>query len=142
MRGIDTSSTATSGRTRLSRLERRHAVVGLGHHLHVGLALDQHAQARPHDPVVVGDQDADQRGTRSVIVVPPPGAERTSSSPPTSRARSAMPTRPSPLAGVGARHHGGIEAAAVVAHPQLGAAALLLELELDERRAGVARRRS
>jgi hypothetical protein len=32
------------------------AVGGLAHHLDVHLALEQHPQARPHDPVVVGDQ--------------------------------------------------------------------------------------
>src|SRR4029078_8624072 len=75
---------------------RADPVVGLGHDLHVGLAVDQHLQPGADDPVVVRDQHPDHVGTRKVIVVPPPGAERTSRSPPTSRARSAMPTSPRP----------------------------------------------
>jgi len=82
-------------------IERGDAVVGLSDHLHVALAVDQHSQPGAHDPVVVGDQDADHSSPPSRIdtVVPQPGAERTWSSPPTSRARSAIPPRPSPMPG-------------------------------------------
>ena len=98
MRGIDTSSTATSGRcdcvdSSAATPSSASATTSMS-----DLAVDQHLQPRADDAVVVGDQDADHPGTLSVIDVPPPGAERTSSSPPTSRARSAIPTRPSPPA--------------------------------------------
>ena len=63
MRGIDTSSTATSGRCDWVDSSAADAVLGLGHHLHVVLAVDQHAQAGADDAVVVGDQDADHAGT-------------------------------------------------------------------------------
>ena len=121
------------GVLRLGGFEGAHAVGGLGHHLHVGLAVDQHAQAGADDAVVVGDQDADHR-ILSVTEVPPFGAERTSSSPPTSRARSAMPRRPSPCdAGIaGARGAARVEAAAVVADAQLGAVLRHLQLHLDD----------
>ena len=59
MRGIDTSSTATFGRCAWVDSSAATPSVGLGHDLHVGLAVDQHPQARAHDAVVVGDQDAD-----------------------------------------------------------------------------------
>ena len=59
MRGIETSSTATSGRAPGSTRSAATPSCGLGHHLHVELAVDQHAQARADDAVVVGDQDAD-----------------------------------------------------------------------------------
>jgi hypothetical protein len=41
----------------LRRRHRLHAVAHLRDDVHVLLALDQHAQPRAHDAVVVGDQD-------------------------------------------------------------------------------------
>ena len=82
---------------RLQRLlEGVDAVLGLGHDLHVRLALDQQPQAAPHDAVVVGDQDPHVAPMVSSMVVPAPGAEKTSRLPPTSSARSRMPDRPRP----------------------------------------------
>jgi hypothetical protein len=132
----------------LGGLERRDAVLGLGHHLHVGLALDQHAEPRAHDAVVVRDQDADHvaaftsSAMRSVTVVPPPGAERTSSSPPARRARSAIPLSPEPRARAvtvrAARERRGVEARPVVADAQLEALPVRLELDGHGGGAGVA----
>ena len=148
MRGIDTSSTATFGWCACVDSSAVDAVLGLGDDLHVGLAVDQHAQARADDAVVVRDQHADQDGTRwswairSVTVVPPPGAERTSSSPPARRARSAMPLRPRPAPGpslvASARQRGRVEAGAVVAHVQLEPLVAGLDVHRDGGGAGVA----
>ena len=71
-------------------LDRLEAVLRLRGHGHVRLPVDQHREPGAHDAVVVGDEDLDH-GSLIVISVPAPGAERTSSSPPTRRARSAMP---------------------------------------------------
>ena len=147
MRGIDTSSTATFGRCSWVGLERGDAVLRLGHDLHVGLAVDQHAQAGAHDAVVVRDQHADHEATltsrpmRSVTVVPPPGAERMSSSPPARRARSTMPLRPSPAPPpllAPRTTADGSKPCAVVADAQLEALVVDLHLHGHRRGAGVA----
>ena len=75
MRGIETSRTHRSGRWRERLLEGVDAVLGLGHDLHVGLAVDQQAQAATDDAVVVGDEDLHVAPMVSSIVVPSPGAE-------------------------------------------------------------------
>ena len=65
-------------------LDRLDAVGGLGDDLHVGLAVEQQLQPAADDPVVVGDQQPHaatrmpRAGSVSSIVVPSPGAERTS----------------------------------------------------------------
>ena len=146
MRGIDTSSTATLGWCFWVGLERGHAVLRLCHDLHVGLPVDQHAQAGAHDAVVVGDQHADHEATltsrpmRSVTVVPLPGAERMSSSPPARRARSTMPLRPSPAPPpllAPRTTADGLEALTVVADAQLEALVFDLHLHGHRCRAGV-----
>src|SRR6201999_2680069 len=76
-------------------LEGVDAVLGLGHHLHVGLALDQQLQAAPDDAVVVRDEDPHVAPMVSSMVVPSPGSEKIDSWPPTSSARSRMPETPS-----------------------------------------------
>src|SRR3954447_17364681 len=81
----------------LDQLDGLDAVLCLCHHVHALLAVDQHPDAGAHDAVVVCDQDVEHQGTCRVTVVPSPGSERIFSSPPTSRARSAIPFRPSPL---------------------------------------------
>ena len=77
-------------------LEGVDAVLGLGDDLHVGLAVDEQAQAATDDAVVVGDQDLHFAPMVSSIVVPSPGAEYRARLPPTSSARSRMPERPRP----------------------------------------------
>ena len=75
MRGIETSRTQRSGLDGERLLERVDAVLGLGDDLHVGLAVDQQAQAATDDAVVVGDQDLHVAPMVSSMVVPSPGAE-------------------------------------------------------------------
>ena len=85
------------------------AVRGLGDDLHVGLAVEQQPQAAAHDAVVVGDEQPHRAGSAQSQLdgaCPSPGAERTSSAPPASTARSRMPVEPEP----GGRR-GGVEAA-------------------------------
>ena len=96
-RDVEHGHVGVLGQRALHRLD---AVLGLGRDLHVGLALDQHRQAGADDAVVVCDQDADH-GSLSVTSVPAPGEERRSSSPPTSRARSAMPVEAQPAVAAG-----------------------------------------
>ena len=98
----------------LGLLDRLGAVGGGADELDVLEPADQAAEAVADDAVVVGEQDADHRGTSSVTVVPCPGAESTVSVPPACATRSPSserPTWPSSRA-VGAL--GGVEAAAVV----------------------------
>src|SRR5215207_6447831 len=87
---------AQVGLRRQRLLEGVDAVLSLGHHLHVRLALDQQLQAATDDAVVVGYQDPHVAPMVSSMVVPAPGAETMSRCPPTSSARSRMPPRPSP----------------------------------------------
>ena len=77
-------------------LEGVDAVLGLGDDLHVGLAVDEKAQAATDDAVVVGDQDLHFAPMVSSIVVPSLGAEYKARLPPTSSARSRMPDSPRP----------------------------------------------
>ena len=43
-------------------LERLGAVAGLGHHLHVGLLVDDGGEAVAHHGMIVGEDDADLAG--------------------------------------------------------------------------------
>ena len=114
MRGIETSSTATSGLCCDRLLERVDAVLGFGDHLHVGLAVEQQPARRSarsrgrrrsgssrglrrHRRSVAARSTGAPAGTSSLTVVPLPGRESISSVPPTSSARSRMPDRPRPL---------------------------------------------
>jgi hypothetical protein len=116
--GQDEDARARTGRDDL--LGRRHAVAaghpqvhqddvvpagpGLRHrlgpggrlagHLDAGLGGQHPAQPGPDHRVVVGQQHADHPGTSARTSVPRPGAEATSTVPPTWRTRSRMPTRP------------------------------------------------
>ena len=49
----------TSGRVSAHQGHRRLAVLGLAHHLDVGLGVDQDPEAGPHQRLVVGHHDAD-----------------------------------------------------------------------------------
>src|SRR6185503_10794020 len=63
---------------------------------HVVLVLEQQRDPRPHEGVVVDDEHPVHRGTRSSIVVPFAGAERTCIVPLTRAARSCIETNPNP----------------------------------------------
>jgi hypothetical protein len=51
----------TSGRRLSGAGDRLGAVAGLADDLDVGLGAQDHAKARAHEPLVVGEQDADHR---------------------------------------------------------------------------------
>src|SRR6185369_13063942 len=95
--------------------------LGLGHslgsvadhtgNLHVVLSIDDHFQTLAHGFVVLCEHDAELRhfiysapsagnraGTRTRMVVPSFGFDSISTAPPTSAARSRIPSRPRPLA--------------------------------------------
>ena len=116
--GMTTSISTTSGFVR-SRLEHGLSyVAGLGDDVEVVLLLEQQAQARADDGVVVDDEDADlgfrlahKTGTSATIVVPPSGCDSTRSSPSISPSRSRMPTSPMPSS---SRSDDGSKPAAVV----------------------------
>ena len=87
--------------------ERLGAVRRLRHDAQVGLAVEHQTQAAPHHHVIVGDQQPGRerhrhgaRSGRSVnrTAVPLPWLESTSSSAPTSTARSRIPRSPAPAA--------------------------------------------
>ena len=59
------SITITSGAALRGALDRLEAVGGLGDDLDVGLAVEDHAEARAHQRLVVDDQDADRHCRRS-----------------------------------------------------------------------------
>ncbi len=116
MRGIETSSTHRSGRLVQRLLEGVDAVLGLGHHLHVGLTLDQQLQSATDDAVVVGDEDPHVASIVSSIVVPSPGSEKMFRWPPDEQRALAHAREAEMGAPVGARD--ALEAGAVVADAQ------------------------
>ena len=77
------------------RLHRLLAVGGLPHDVDVVLQGEEAPQPLAHDRVVVGDEDADHRGTSRTMVVPAPGCDSMLSVPPSARARSSIEVRPS-----------------------------------------------
>ena len=60
--GMRMSISVTSGSVLLVQLHRFDAGGGFGHHLHVGLRLDDGADADAGDEMILGDQHADWRG--------------------------------------------------------------------------------
>ena len=65
----------------------------------VVLGLEHHPEARPHERLVVGDEDADAHrasviGSDARTTKPPSGRRPACSSPPYSATRSRIPTRP------------------------------------------------
>ena len=58
-RGIRTSITTTSAVTARSKPSAAGAVAGLADHRHVRLRVEHHAEAGPHQLLVVDEQDAD-----------------------------------------------------------------------------------
>ena len=56
--GIRMSIRQTSGRMLRAKRHRLGAVGGLADHLDVGLRVEDHPQARAHELLVVGDEDA------------------------------------------------------------------------------------
>ena len=86
-------------------VDRLAPVRGLADDLEVLLGVEDHAEARADERLVVGDEDADAHagsasaaptGSRARTVKPPPGRGPASSSPPWTRTRSRMPMRPWP----------------------------------------------
>src|SRR5712691_13117172 len=72
-------------------------VARLADDLEVVLGVEEHAQARADDGVVVDDDDAyHAAGTSATIVVPAPGDDSTWSRPSRSATRSRIPERPRP----------------------------------------------
>ena len=69
--GMRMSMSTTSGSSSRAMLDGLRAVVGLADDLEVVLDLEDHAEARAHEGLVVGDEDA-QHG--AVIARPPSGA--------------------------------------------------------------------
>src|SRR5205085_11542526 len=78
------------------------AVRGLGDHVEVRGAGEHDPQAGAHERVVVGEQDADHRGSLARRTNAPSGSTPCSSVPPASETRSASPIRPVPAPGSGA----------------------------------------
>src|ERR1700722_5867698 len=76
------------------------SIGGLGHHLHVGLGVDDGLHAYARDQVIFGDQDAyrvvrrHESGTVTATSVPRAGSLCNCSSPPKRSARSRIPSRP------------------------------------------------
>ena len=80
-----------------SRLEDRVArSAGLADRFEIVLRVEQELEARPHDRMIVHDQDADahRTGTSAAIVVPPPGLVSIAIRPSSSATRSRIPTMP------------------------------------------------
>src|SRR6185436_19409545 len=83
------------------------AVGGLGHHRHVGLGVEQHAQAGAQDGVIVGQHHSDLLHARPSVTgistltrVPRPGADWMVRVPLSTSARSRMVWMPRPWAAV------------------------------------------
>ena len=57
--GMRRSSTITSGLCCLVQLQRLGAVTGFGHHLHVGLLIDDGRESVAHHGMIVGEDHAD-----------------------------------------------------------------------------------
>ena len=78
----------------------RPAVGGLADHLDVGLRVEDHAEPGAHDLLVVGDDHPDRHrpgpalGSDALTVQPRSSLGPASRLPPSSAARSAMPTSP------------------------------------------------
>ena len=83
-------------------LDRFGSGSGLASHVDVGCLLDQHAQARADQRLVVGQDDLDRHragvgagsGSRAATRKPPSGRGPAEKSPPSSAARSRMPVIP------------------------------------------------
>ncbi len=75
-------------------------VGGLAHHLDVGLGVEDHPEPGADELLIVGYEDADahlgfpSRGSTAVTVHPLCAQGPVSSVPPSSAARSLIPTRP------------------------------------------------
>src|SRR5262249_19101675 len=69
-------------------------VAGFADDLDVVLLVEQQAQTRPHDGVVVDENDLDQSGTSTRRVVPERGADSMVSRPSWSATRSRIPSSP------------------------------------------------
>ncbi len=60
--GMRRSSTMTSGMVLFVELQRLGAVTGFGHHVHVGLLVDDGGEAVAHHGMIVREDDADLVG--------------------------------------------------------------------------------
>ena len=93
------SISTTSGRSSLCERDGLVAVLRFADDLEIVLHLEDRAEARPHECLVVGDEDADHAvpaGSRARTANPPSIALPVSSVPPYSRTRSRMPVIPWP----------------------------------------------
>ena len=76
------------------------AVGGLADDLDAGLRVEDHAEPRAHELLVVGDEhahahvDQPERGSTAVTAQPPPGTGTASQVPPSRAARSVIPVMP------------------------------------------------
>src|SRR5438094_4814628 len=85
----------------LSSLQRLGTIPGLTDNLDVGLGFEEGTQARPDDPLIIGQQDRNHDaepfvGSRADTRNPPPGSAVAVISPASSRTLSRMPTTPYP----------------------------------------------
>ena len=100
MTGIRMSIRHTSGRMPRAQRDRLCAVRGLADDLDVGLRVEDHAQPRAHEVLVVGDEHAhvhavhpvarEHRGDGPAAARPRPASQV----PPSRAARSCMPVMP------------------------------------------------
>src|SRR5207245_2507820 len=83
-------------------LDRLPALARLADHLDRRVELEQLAEARPDERLVIDDQDANGHrssyGIRALTTKPPPAGAPVSSVPPCSSTRSRMPASPYPVA--------------------------------------------
>ena len=97
--GMRTSISTTSGASSLDQRDRLGAVLGLADHLDVVAGVEDHAEAGPHQRLVVGDHDPDghgaaSNGRRAWTRYPPWAVGPASSVPPSRAARSRIPISP------------------------------------------------
>src|SRR5262249_28659651 len=92
---------------RAEQLERGGTVASLADHRHVRLRLQDHAEPRPHQFLVVDEQDPDAHATPAgagasgnvaTTSNPPPGRGPAATEPPYIATRSRIPVRPCPVA--------------------------------------------
>jgi hypothetical protein len=92
----------TSGPVSPGELHRLGSGSGLAGNVDAGCLVDQSAQARADQRLVVGEDDVDGHragagsGSRAVTRKPPPGRGPAEKSPPSSAARSRMPKQKNP----------------------------------------------
>src|SRR5882724_2040109 len=91
-------------------LDRGPPIRRFANDLNIGLFLEQRARPLADNAMVIGDQNPNHHdfpffvlGKFARTVVPPPGAESTANSPPSSSTRSRIPSSPIPVAPPGVK---------------------------------------